>query len=164
MYRLGIDVGGTFTDFTLLNAETGATRHYKASSTPGDPSESIRDGIAAILNLEGIDGNALQFLGHGTTVATNMAIERRGARTGLITTRGFRDVLEVGRQIRPHLYDYTQSKQPPLVPRHRRHEVVERVGADGEILVPLDEAGVAEALAALAKDDVSAVAVCFLHC
>lgn len=164
MYRLGIDVGGTFTDFTLLNAETGATRHYKASSTPGDPSESIRDGIAAILNLEGIDWNALQFLGHGTTVATNMAIERRGARTGLITTRGFRDVLEVGRQIRPHLYDYTQSKQPPLVPRHRRHEVVERVGADGEILVPLDEAGVAEALAALAKDDVSAVAVCFLHC
>lgn len=164
MYRLGIDVGGTFTDFTLLNAETGATRHYKASSTPGDPSESIRDGIAAILALEGVDGAALQFLGHGTTVATNMAIERRGARTGLITTRGFRDVLEVGRQLRPHLYDYTQAKQPPLVPRRRRHEVVERVGADGAIVTPLDEASVAAALQGLAQEDVAAVAVCFLHC
>ncbi|MEX2615042.1 MAG: hydantoinase/oxoprolinase family protein [Alphaproteobacteria bacterium] len=164
MYRLGIDVGGTFTDFTLLNAQTGATRHFKASSTPRDPSESIRDGIAAILALEGIDGAALRFLGHGTTVATNMAIERRGARTGLITTQGFRDVLEVGRQIRPHLYDYTQGKPPPLVPRRRRHQVVERIGADGAVLTPLDEAGVATALAALAKEDVAAVAVCFLHC
>jgi len=164
MYRLGIDVGGTFTDFTLLNAETGATRHYKAPSTPRDPSVSISDGIVAILAQEGIDGEALGFLGHGTTVATNMAIERRGARTGLITTKGFRDVLEVGRQLRPHLFDYTQRKQPPLVPRRRRHEAVERVAADGAILTPLDEDSVATALADLARDGVEAVAVCFLHC
>jgi N-methylhydantoinase A len=164
MYRLGIDVGGTFTDFTLLHSETGATRHYKASSTPGDPSQSIRDGVVAILALEGVGGDALQFLGHGTTVATNMAIERRGARTGLITTKGFRDVLEVGRQLRPHLYDYSQTKQPPLVPRRRRHEVVERLGADGAVLTPLDEATVASALEALKQEDVASVAVCFLHC
>ncbi len=164
MYRLGIDVGGTFTDFTLLNADTGGARHYKAPSTPSDPSVSISDGIAAILKQEGINGDTLQFLGHGTTVATNMAIERRGAKTGLITTKGFRDALEVGRQQRPHLFDYTRRKQPPLVPRRRRHEAVERVAADGAVLTPLDEASVAAALADLAKDEVTAVAVCFLHC
>ncbi len=163
MYRLGIDVGGTFTDFTLTNAETGTSIHYKAPSTPRNPAESIRNGIPEILAVAGIDGQALRFLGHGTTVATNMAIERRGARTGLITTKGFRDVLEVGRQLRPHLYDYSQTKPPPIVPRSRRREVVERLAYDGSVETPFCERSGAEAVANLVDADVEAVAVCFLH-
>ncbi len=163
MYRLGIDVGGTFTDFTLLNADTGQATHYKAPSTPSDPAESIRKGIPAILKRAGVDGTALSFLGHGTTVATNMAIERRGARTGLITTKGFRDVLEVGRQLRPHLYDYTQTKPPPIVPRRHRREVEERLAADGSVLTPLCETSARAAVDRLADAGVDAVAVCFLH-
>lgn len=163
MYRLGIDVGGTFTDFTLLNAETGEATHYKASSTPSDPAQSIRGGIPAILALAKADGADLRFLGHGTTVATNMAIERRGARTGLITTKGFRDVLEVGRQLRPHLYDYTQTKPPPLVARRWRQEIRERLAADGSVVVPFDDVSARDAAALLAEAGIEAVAVCLLH-
>ncbi len=163
MFRLGIDVGGTFTDFTLLNTEAGSAIHYKLPSTPQNPAESIRQGIPKLLAVAGIEGKALGFLGHGTTVATNMAIERRGARTGLVTTKGFRDVLEVGRQLRPHLYDYSQIKPSPVVPRRRRWEVIERLSFDGSIETPfLEESGAAVA-AALAEAEVESVAVCFLH-
>jgi len=163
MYRLGIDVGGTFTDFTLLSDADGIATHYKAPSTPHNPAESIGAGIPAILAAAGVDGSALRFLGHGTTVATNMAIERRGARTGLVTTKGFRDVIEVGRQLRPHLYDYTQTKPEALVPRRRRHEVDERLIYDGTVKKAFSEVSAANAAAALATAKVDAVAVCFLH-
>lgn len=163
MYRLGIDVGGTFTDFTLLNAETGVATHHKSPSTPHNPAESIGAGIPEILKAAGTDGAALGFLGHGTTVATNMAIERRGARTGLVTTKGFRDVIEVGRQLRPHLYDYSQTKPPALVPRRRRHEVDERLIFDGSVKSPFDCESAQSAAARLAEAKVEAVAVCFLH-
>ena len=163
MYRLGIDVGGTFTDFTLLNAETGIATHYKAPSTPHNPAESIGAGIPVILAEAGVEGSALRFLGHGTTVATNMAIERRGARTGLITTKGFRDVIEVGRQLRPHLYDYAQTKPKALVPRRRRHEVDERLTYDGTVRRTFDDESAQAAATALASAQVDAVAVCFLH-
>ena len=108
-------------------------------------------------------GAALQFLGHGTTVATNMAIERRGARTGLVTTNGFRDVMEVGRQLRPHLYDYAQTKPKALVPRRRRHEIDERLTYDGTVKTPFSNESAERAAAALAAAQVDAVAVCFLH-
>src|SRR3954470_5608563 len=104
MYRIGIDVGGTFTDFTLIDERDGAVHFHKVPSTPADPSEAIQAGIADLMRLYGIAPEAVAQIGHGTTVATNLVIERKGARTGLITSKGFRDVLEVGRQVRPHLY------------------------------------------------------------
>jgi len=107
MHRLGFDVGGTFTDFTVHDERTGNLRHFKVPSTPADPSEAIAAGLSTLIAEFGIAADQIGFVGHGTTVATNMVIERRGVRTGLITTQGFRDVLEIGRQVRPHLYDYT---------------------------------------------------------
>ena len=107
MYRIGFDVGGTFTDFTLHDTTSGMLRHFKVPSTPADPSEAIEDGLRTLLDTLHIAPGEIDFVGHGTTVATNMVIERRGVATGLIITRGFRDVLEIGRQVRPHLYDYT---------------------------------------------------------
>ncbi len=107
MYRIGFDVGGTFTDFSLHDTASGELRHFKVPSTPADPSEAIETGLRSLLCGLHIPPTEVGFIGHGTTVATNMVIERRGVPTGLITTRGFRDVLEIGRQVRPHLYDYT---------------------------------------------------------
>src|SRR5262249_26680787 len=110
-----------------------------------------------------IQPGLIEFIGHGTTVATNMVIEHRGVLTGLITTRGFRDVLEIGRQVRPHLYDYTVRTPVPLVPRERRLEVTERIDAAGAVLLPLDDAEVAAAADALVAQGVGAIAICFLH-
>ena len=163
MFRIGVDVGGTFTDFTLLDDRSGAISFFKLPSTPRDPSEAIGDGLAEMLASFGAAPGDVSWLGHGTTVATNIVIERRGARTGLITTRGFRDVLELGRQSRPSIYDYRIEKPPPLVPRDRRFEVAERVGPDGSVLVPLDEASLADAIDALRAAQVESVAICFLH-
>jgi len=163
MYRIGFDVGGTFTDFTLHDVASGALHHFKVPTSPADPSEGIADGLNALLSRHGIAPQEISFAGHGTTIATNMVIERRGVRTGLITTQGFRDVLEIGRQTRPHLYDYTVRTPPPLVPRAYRLEVRERLDAAGAVLHPLDEATVAEAADALGRNGVQAVAICFLH-
>jgi N-methylhydantoinase A len=96
MYRIGVDVGGTFTDFTLLNESNGSILFYKTPSTPSDPSEAIEVGLTEMLALYSLGAADVTYLGHGTTVATNIVIERRGARTGLLTTKGFRDVLELG--------------------------------------------------------------------
>ena len=150
MYRIGFDVGGTFTDFTLHDTGTGALHHFKLPTTPADPSRAIADGVAALMATHKIAPDQISFVGHGTTIATNMVIERRGVPTGLITTKGFRDVLEIGRQVRPHLYDYTVRTSPPLVPRERRIEVPERLDADGAVLLALDEAAVLAAARTLA--------------
>lgn len=163
MYRIGFDVGGTFTDFTVHDARDGSLRYFKTPSTPADPSEAIEAGLRALFEEFGIVAEEVSFVGHGTTVATNMVIERRGVRTGLITTAGFRDVLEIGRQTRPSLYDYTHANPPPLVPRALRIEVAGRIDAAGEELVPLDEAAVADAARHLGEAGVRAVAICFLH-
>ena len=111
MYRIGIDVGGTFTDVTLLNSETGKYYTYKLSSTLQDQSIAIANGAKETLELYGVPVSEIEYFGHGTTVATNMIIERKGAKTALITTKGFRDLLEIGRQTRPSLYN-TQEDQP----------------------------------------------------
>lgn len=162
-YRVGFDVGGTFTDFTLLAEHSGELRYFKVPSTPHDPSEAIQAGLAHLMKEHGIAGPELVHVGHGTTVATNMVIERRGSRTALVTTRGFRDVLEIGRQTRPHLYDYNVVKPEPLAPRELRFEISERVAADGSVLQPLVEDEVVAVARQLAEARVDAVAVCFMH-
>jgi N-methylhydantoinase A len=163
MVRIGVDVGGTFTDFILMDENDGAVRFYKVPSTPSDPSQAIENGLRQLLDLAGVAGSQVAYLGHGTTVATNIVIERRGAKTGLLTTKGFRDVLELGRQDRPSIYDYRLRKPPPLVPRDRRMEVTERIGPEGTALIPLDAASLEEAVVALREHAVEAVAICFLH-
>src|SRR5258708_9373307 len=161
--RIGIDVGGTFTDLVAVEAENGRAHHFKLPSTPSDQAIGIGDGVAALLAQIGATGQAVAFLGHGTTVVTNLIIERRGARTGLLTTAGFRDVLEIGRQTRPDLYDYTVERAPALVPRHLRLEIPERLDADGRVLVLLDEAAVERAAEVLLAQGVEASAIRFLH-
>lgn len=163
MYRIGIDVGGTFTDFTMIDERAGGVKFHKVPSTPHDPSEAIERGMAEMLDSHGIAPEQVTHVGHGTTVATNLIIERKGAQVGLITTRGFRDILEIGRQTRPHLFDYAVAKPPALVPRRLRLEVDERMSAQGEVLRPLDTEGVRQAAQALRDAGLSAVAICFLH-
>jgi N-methylhydantoinase A len=162
-YRIGFDVGGTFTDFTIYDAGRRELHHHKVPSTPHDPSEAIETGLAEIIRRWDIPPGRILFIGHGTTVATNMVIERRGVKTGLLTTQGTRDVIEIGRQLRPHLYDYAVVKPEPLVPRERRIEVAERLDASGATVTPLDPASLARAVAALMETGVAAVAICFLH-
>lgn len=163
MYRIGVDVGGTFTDFTLLDDTSGAVHFFKTSSTPHDPSEAIENGLSSMLEDLGFAPGSVSYLAHGTTVATNIVIERRGARTGLVTTKGFRDVLELGRQARPSIYDYRVEKPPVLIPRDRRVEVLERIGPDGDVLIEMDEQSLKDAVARLAETGVESVAICFLH-
>ena len=163
MYRIGIDVGGTFTDFAITDERNGETFFHKVPSTPHDPSEAIATGIEALLHMRDIQASDISHIGHGTTVATNLIIERKGSPTGLITTAGFRDVLEIARQTRPHLYDYSVGKVPPLITREHRIEVAERMDAQGQVLVPLDEAGVYAAARQLRDAGLEAVTICFLH-
>jgi N-methylhydantoinase A len=163
MHRIGIDVGGTFTDFTLLDEQSGRVSFHKVASTPQDPSDAIERGIAELLEMHRIAPHEVAHVGHGTTVATNLVIERRGARTGLLTTKGFRDVLEIGRQTRPHLYDYSVGKPPPLVRRQHRLEIDERVNAAGTVLKTLEMKEIEAAIGKLEAAGVEAVAICFLH-
>lgn len=162
-YRIAFDVGGTFTDFTLLDVGTGDVRYTKVPSTPSAPSDAIAQGLQRLIDQLQLAPAAISHLGHGTTVATNLVIERKGAKVGLITTKGFRDVLEIGRQTRPHLYNYRIRRPTPLAPRELRLEVSERVMADGSVRSPLDPTEV-EAVARQLRDaGVTAVAICFLH-
>ena len=164
MYRIGIDVGGTFTDVTLLNSETGQYFTYKLSSTPQDQSVAISNGAKETLELYGVLPEKIEYFGHGTTVATNMIIERKGAKTALITTRGFRDLLEIGRQTRPSLYNIMEDKPEPLIKRSLRTEIDERIMADGTVLRKADPKKVRELLRRLKDSDegVESLAVCFL--
>jgi N-methylhydantoinase A len=162
-HRVSFDVGGTFTDFTLLSEEDGTLSYFKVPSTPHDPSEAIGEGLAHLLKTFAIKPEEITHVGHGTTVATNMVIERRGARTALLTTKGFRDVLEIGRQTRPDLYDYNHVKPIPLVPRELRIEIPERLSADGEVVEAIDLRAVRDAVTLMKKAKVQSVAICFLH-
>ncbi|HET7271170.1 MAG TPA: hydantoinase/oxoprolinase family protein [Rubrobacter sp.] len=153
--RLGVDVGGTFTDLVAIGG--GRLITAKVPSTPRDQSEGVMNAI----ETSEVEAGAVVALAHGMTVATNALLERRGARTALVTTEGFRDVLEIARQHRPSLYDLAQDRPPALVPRELRFTVVERMGPDGE-LSPLDEASLEAAVAAVEEAKVEAVAVCLL--
>ena len=161
--RVGVDVGGTFTDLVLHDAGRGITRTGKLLTTPDDPSRAIVDGVARILREAGLTPADIHSIVHGTTLVTNTIIERTGAKVGLLTTAGFRDSLEIGREIRYDLYDLFLEPPPTLVPRHLRLEVPERVSAQGEILLPLDEARLVEQAQRLVDDGVEAIAVAFLH-
>lgn len=151
----GVDTGGTFTDIVLL--QEGKLRVHKVLSTPDDPSRAILGGLTELDVMAD-----LRVLVHGSTVATNAVLERKGVLTGLITTSGFRDVLEIGRQTRPKLYDLRVQRVPPLVPRSRRMEVLERLNERGEILIPLDEVSLKGALETLQEAGVEAIAISLL--
>src|SRR6516162_3525980 len=159
--RLAIDVGGTFTDVVLdRNGQQWTT---KVLTTHDAPEKGVIGGVEAALNGAGVRPDNIDFIIHGTTLATNALIERKGARTALLTTRGFRDTIELGTESRFDQYDVNLVKQVPLVPRNWRIPIVERVAADGEILCPLDETSALDAISRLRTESIESVAVAFLH-
>ncbi|RPH79374.1 MAG: hydantoinase/oxoprolinase family protein [Candidatus Rokuibacteriota bacterium] len=162
-WRLGIDVGGTFTDLAMVDDASGRLVVAKVPSVPAEPARGIVDGIRLILAEAGARPADVRYLAHGTTVSTNALLERKGARTGLLTTGGFRDLLEIGRQRRPSLYDLHAAKPAPLVPGRLRREVTERVMADGAVRTPLDLASLEAALDVLAREGIEALGICFLY-
>ncbi|MBI4469816.1 MAG: hydantoinase/oxoprolinase family protein [Acidobacteria bacterium] len=155
--RIGVDTGGTFTDFVCQ--ASGTTRHLKVRSTPHDPSEAVAAGVEAM--LEGIDFGELEVV-HGSTVATNALIERRGARTALITTEGFEDLIEIGRQARPDLYDLRPKRAAPLVGRDLRFGVAERVDSAGAVLRHLTAQEIKRVIGRLTRKGPESVAICLL--
>jgi N-methylhydantoinase A len=162
-WRVGVDSGGTFTDICLFDEQSGRVEIWKVSSTPDDPSRGIAQGVAEGMERVGSRPGAIGYFGHGTTVGTNALIQHRGVPTGLITTDGFRDLLEIGRQKRPDLYDLQADKPETLVPRNLRLEVPERLRHDGSVEIPLDEAALRAAVRQLRDAGVQAIAVCFLY-
>ena len=160
--RVSADVGGTFTDVVLTGAD-GRIRTHKLPSTPPDFEQAALSGIRRTLSAAGVAGGAVALVSHGTTVATNAVLEGRGARTALITTAGFRDVLELRRIRAPQLYDLFFQKPPALIERRLRFEIGERVTAAGDVLSPVREEELARIAAALERERVESVAVCLLH-
>ena len=162
--RLSIDVGGTFTDVVLIDDVKGSVWFAKVLSTPGDPSVGSIAGAIEILQRSNVQASVVADVIHATTVATNAVLECKGARTGLITTRGFRDVLEMRQEARYDIYDLGIRMPPPLVPRRRRLEVNERITFDGEVLTPLNEEEVVASLSYLVEDaGIESLAICLLH-
>ncbi len=162
-YRLGCDIGGTFTDFVLVNDKTGEFQINKCLTTPADPSDAVEEGIRGLLErVPGFIPNIDEII-HGTTLVINAIIERKGSKTALITTRGFRDVLELGREIRYDAYDIFAQYPEPLVPRSLRREVSERISADGRVLVKLNPAEVANVLSELCDAGIESLAVCLIN-
>jgi N-methylhydantoinase A len=162
-YRAGIDVGGTFTDVVLVGEASGEILTAKVATVPADPSRGCIHGIDKALARYGLEPGQISFTVHGTTVATNTIIQRKYALAGLITSEGFRDVLEIAYQTRPKLYDIFYDKPGPLVPRYLARGVPERIGPDGEVIVPLDEDAVRAVARELVAAGVEAIAVAFLH-
>ena len=159
--RLAVDIGGTFTDIAL---EQGLKRFSKkVLTTPRAPELGAIEGINAVLADAGLRPADVGILIHGTTLATNALIERKGATTALITTEGFRDTIEMAFENRFEQYDVYMDRPAPLVPRHRRYPVAERFSARGQIVTPLDEAGLQAVIRKLEDAKVESVAVCFLH-
>ena len=161
--RIGVDIGGTFTDLVWVDDATGAVQVGKLLTTPKDPSQAVEQGVVTVLNDAGSLAADVRSLIHGTTLATNALIERKGARTGLLTTAGFRDAVEIGREGRYDMYDLFIDQPSPLVPRHLRLEVSERMLADGRVLTPLDPASARAAIERLRGAGVEALAICLLH-
>ena len=162
--RIGVDVGGTFTDFVLHDPTRDLVHAGKLLTTPDDPSIAIIEGIVRVLKETGLKPSDLHSVVHGTTLVTNTIIERTGATVGLLTTDGFRDSIEIGRETRYDLYDLFLEVPPTLVPRYRRLEIPERIDVNGNVLLPLDEAAVAAAAKQLVEQDkCEALAVAFMH-
>ena len=161
--RIGVDIGGTFTDLVWVDDATGAVKVGKLLTTPKDPSQAVEQGVVTLLADAGGAAAEVQSVIHGTTLATNALIERKGARTGLLTTAGFRDAVEIGHEGRYDMYDIFIDSPAPLVPRHLRLEVTERMAADGRVLVPLDDGSARAAIARLRDAGAEAIAICLLH-
>ncbi|MGH2457936.1 MAG: hydantoinase/oxoprolinase N-terminal domain-containing protein, partial [Chloroflexota bacterium] len=164
-YRLGVDIGGTFTDVTLLDEATGEIRVEKVPTTPRDPSRGFSEAVEQILAENAVASGDVRYIVHATTVATNAIIEGTVARTGFVTTDGFQDLLEIGRQARPAnaIYDVLFEKPRPLVPRQLCFGARERLDARGQVIVPLDASQVEDLAQQLRREGVESVAVCLLH-
>ena len=159
---VGVDVGGTFTDFFAFEESTGETFVHKTPSTPDAPAQAIANGLQAVCRARSIPLDRVARLAHGTTVATNALLQRRGGTVALITTEGFRDLLEIGRQTRPHMYSLQEDHPAPVVPRERRFEVAERVLADGSVLTPLAPEAILAVVEQVRASGADACAVCLL--
>ncbi|MCX7170112.1 MAG: hydantoinase/oxoprolinase family protein, partial [Proteobacteria bacterium] len=165
-YRIGVDVGGTFTDFLLIDS-AGVSSVFKTSSTPKDPSIGVLDGLAEMAKYVGLSlqefAAKIDLIVHGTTVTTNAVLTGNGVKTGLLTTAGFRDILEMRRGYREEIYNNKLTPPKPLVPRDLRLPVTERINAAGEVVTPLDMASLRAAATQLKQEKVAAVAICFMH-
>jgi N-methylhydantoinase A len=162
-YRVGVDIGGTFTDIFLLSDDGNEIAIGKVLTTPRDPAAAVVNGLQTLLIERHIPPSAVTHLVHGTTLITNAIIERKGAKTGLITTKGFRDALEIGRERRYDIYDISLENPEPLVPRFLRREVDERLDNTGQVMRPLDPQEALAVIRGLVHDGVDAIAVCLLH-
>jgi N-methylhydantoinase A len=159
VWRIGVDIGGTFTDVAVVEEASGRIGVAKVPTTPGDLAEGVLYALASAMSRYGVVDIEVGLLSHATTVVTNAILEQKGARAALITTRGFRDVLELRRSARANLYDLFQDAPATLIPRRRRFEISERIGADGKIVTPLVESEVDELIAALKTTGVDAIAI-----
>ncbi len=162
-YRVGADIGGTFTDLIVVNQETGAFSIGKVLTTPDDPSEAVETTLTETLSRFHVKANQVEHLIHGTTLVTNAMIERKGASTALLTTAGFRDSIEIGRETRYDLYDLMLEQPRPLVPRYLRFDITQRTLVDGTEHQPLDQEQVRRLAVELSEKGIEAIAVCFLH-
>ena len=160
---IGVDTGGTFTDLVLRDQAAGTLTVHKLPTTPDDPARGILDGINVLLGQTGHSASVINLLVHGTTLATNAILQRQHAKTGMLATRGFRDVLEIGRQRRPAFYNLNVSKPEPPVTRDCIYEITGRLDETGAEVASLDEEAVRAAVAALRKAEVEAIAICFMH-
>ncbi|MFC2948123.1 hydantoinase/oxoprolinase family protein [Virgibacillus sediminis] len=163
MYRIGVDTGGTFTDVSLIEEKTGKSYVTKVPSTPSKPSVAVLNGVEQIVKEVGIDTKDLSFFIHGTTVATNALLEEKGVNTALLTTKGFKDVLQIGRQTRPKLYDFRARKSNPLVPRNLRFELDERIEANGNVLKEISRVELKKLAALLKENKIESLAVCLIN-
>lgn len=163
MIKLGIDVGGTFTDLVVVDDKNKRINITKVPSIPRSPDQAVLNGIKKVAKLFSVNPSKIDFLIHGTTVATNALIERKGVEAALLVTQGFRDVLHIARQIRPKLYNFFERRPDPFIPRHLRFEVPERILYTGEIKQPLDEQTVRFIAKQIADCGIKVIAVCLLH-
>ena len=161
--RIGVDVGGTFTDIVCFNEDTGHLALLKVPSTPKKPDEAVVQGTQRILQENRLSSASVRFFIHGTTVATNTLLQHQGCKLALVVTRGFRDVLQIMRQDRPRLYDYFAQRPQPLVPRHLRLEASERILYSGRIHTPIDEKQLDEVIAEIKRAGILDVAICLIH-
>lgn len=159
---VGVDVGGTFTDFYAFERSSKTIRVHKTPSTPDNPANAIIAGLEHLGESGAVPLEAVTRLAHGTTVATNALIQRKGGTVAVVTTRGFRDLLEIGRQVRPKMYDLKADYPPPLANREHRFEITERIGADGEVITPLDESEIDALVEQLREIGAQACSVCLL--
>ncbi len=163
MIKLGVDVGGTFTDLVMIDQKNKGINLTKVPSTPWSPDQGVLNGIGKMAKMFSMNPDEIEYLIHGTTVATNALIERKGVETALIVTEGFRDILHIGRQARPKLYDFFERRADPFIPRQLRFEVPERILYTGEVKLPLNDDAVRLVSGKIAERGIKVVAVCLLH-